>query len=163
MTILGIDPGLARLGYGVILARKGECEHIAHGIIETSGSSSRHERLGALDRKFRALLQERNPDIVAVEELFIFKNVKTAIAIAEARGVILAASAQSCKVVREFTPLQVKQAVTGYGRATKTQVQKMVQQILRLALAPQPDDAADALAVALCSFQTKDFENFRIL
>ena len=159
MIILGIDPGLARLGYGIISADKGECAHIAHGVIETSGALPRHERLLSLEREFCVLLKKRRPDIVAVEELFIFKNVKTAIAIAEARGVILAASARNAKIVREFTPLQVKQAVAGYGRATKLQVQKMVQRILRLAHPPESDDAADALAVALCSFQTKNFEN----
>lgn len=158
MIILGIDPGLARMGYGVIEAHKGDCVYSMHGILETNGSVPRCERLAQLDRQFLALLQKCGPDVIAVEELFIFKNIKTAISIAEARGVILAASAKSGKIVREFTPLQVKQAVAGYGRAAKLQVQKMVQRILRLSFIPEPDDAADALAVAICSFQTKDFD-----
>lgn len=155
MIILGIDPGIADTGFGVV---KKECDSysvIAYGSIKTSSKSNLPERLQRLHRELRVIIKKYRPDIIGVEELFFAKNVKTAITVAHARGVILlTAREQSCEV-REFTPLQVKQALVGYGRAEKRQIQQMVKTILGLLEIPKPDDASDALAVAICCGQTR--------
>lgn len=150
MIILGLDPGFARLGYGVIEKRQRSLLHIAHGSIETNALHTHVARLRYLEKALTRILKRHQPAIVAVEELFIHKNVKTAMKVGEARGVILLTIAKRKRAIREFTPLQVKQALTGYGRADKTQIQKMVQRLLSLAESPRSDDAADALAVAIC-------------
>ncbi|HCM36626.1 MAG TPA: crossover junction endodeoxyribonuclease RuvC [Candidatus Wildermuthbacteria bacterium] len=153
MTIFGIDPGSERTGYGVVekLPRtKLKC--LEYGCIVTPRTKSRAERLLILERKLSSLLVKTKPDAGAVESLFFFKNLKTAMPVSEARGVALLALAKRKIPAYEFSPLQIKMAVAGYGRAEKKQVQYMVKEILRLEAIPKPDDAADGLAVAIaCS------------
>jgi len=149
MKILGIDPGTAIIGYGII--NKGRrLELIDYGCIKTSANLSTAERLAVLSRELEKLLKKYKPSAVAVEDIFFFKNLKTAIKVSQARGVILFTAANSNIPIYEYTPLQVKQAVTTYGRAEKIQVQKMVKILLNLKEIPKPDDAADALAIAIC-------------
>ncbi|MBI4360025.1 MAG: crossover junction endodeoxyribonuclease RuvC [Candidatus Jacksonbacteria bacterium] len=150
MIILGIDPGFARMGYGVIKKKHRSLQHIAHGVIETSARQTHIERLLNIEKMLTRILKQYQPKIVAVEELFMYKNVKTAMKVGEARGVIMLTLGKQKKEAREFTPLQVKQALTGYGRADKEQVQKMAQKLLCLSALPKPDDAADALAISIC-------------
>lgn len=157
MVILGIDPGLATTGFGIIKVQNHQFTHIAHGIIATLADWSHHYRLYELSDQLKKIIRKFQPQIIAVEEIFIYKNLKTAIKIGEARGVILLTAAQNkLMIVREFTPLEIKQALTGYGRADKAQMQKMVKIILNLSKIPEPDDAADALAAAICCAQNSD-------
>lgn len=149
MVILGIDPGLARTGWGVIERLHGSERLIAYGCIETVAKTPDHERLVVLFEALRTVIKKYKPDQAAVERLFFEKNAKTAIQVGQARGVVMLALALEKIPQREFTPLQVKQAVAGYGSAPKEQVQKMVKTLLKLSDIPKPDDAADALAVAL--------------
>jgi crossover junction endodeoxyribonuclease RuvC len=155
MTILGIDPGLATCGWGVVAKVAGDFKHIKHGCIITRAGQKHHERLLQINQELLALIKKHKPDMIAVEELFFYKNVKTALKVGEARGVIFLTIAQTNLPVKEYTPLQVKQAVTSYGRADKQQIQKMMKVLLKLDKIPQPDDAADALAVAMTCLQTK--------
>jgi crossover junction endodeoxyribonuclease RuvC len=148
MLALGIDPGLERTGYGYV-AWKGEPRHITHGTIVTPRRFTPAARLAYLYRRFKKLLARRTPDQAIVEEIFFTRNVRTAIAVAEARGVILLALAEAGVPCITLTPNEVKRGLTGYGKADKAQVRRMVQKILRLARCPQSDDAADALAMAL--------------
>lgn len=148
MTILGIDPGFDRAGWGALVAERGRVHRVIYGCIETSRRDTAAERLLALSRGIAQTIREHKPDLFVVEKLFFQKNIKTAIAVAEARGVILLAAAAAGLKIVECTPLQVKQAVTGYGRADKSQIQKMIKAILGLKEIPKPDDAADALAIA---------------
>lgn len=150
MIILGLDPGTARTGFGVLEIQKSKLKIIAYGCIETSLKFSTADRLEKIHRQLTKLIKKYQPQQAAVEDIFFFKNLKTAIKVSQARGVLLCAVAQMKIPVAEYTPLQVKQAVSGYGRADKQQVQKMVQIILNLKEIPKPDDAADALAVAIC-------------
>lgn len=153
---LGIDPGTARLGYGVI--RGGlQPKLIDAGVIETWPDEPMPGRLVTLYEGVRELLAEFHPDVLAVEQLFFARNVTTAITVGQARGVVILAAAQSAVPVAEYTPSEIKQAVTGYGKADKPQMQEMVRMILNLNKVPQPDDAADALAVAICHAQTVPF------
>jgi crossover junction endodeoxyribonuclease RuvC len=148
--VLGVDPGLTRCGYGAVRAVSGRLRAEAAGVLTTPAASALPERLAELQRNIRDLLAELRPDAVAVERVFFQSNVRTAMSIGQASGVILAESvAAGCAVV-EYTPTQVKSAVTGSGAADKGQVQRMVQSLLGLADAPRPADAADALALALC-------------
>lgn len=147
--ILGIDPGFGRVGWGVIEKRRGEWEHVAHGCIETPAERPFAKRLISIQTDLHTIIYRFRPSRAAVEDLFFYKNVKTAIKVGQARGVILLTLAQADVQVEEFTPLQVKQALTGYGRADKAQMQKLLQYQLRLKKRPTPDDAADALAIAL--------------
>lgn len=150
MIILGIDPGTAITGYGVIEKKeKGILSCIAYNCIYTSKEDSAPERLRVLENELISVIRLHNPDIMAVEKLFFTKNIKTALPVSEARGVILLTAAKHKIPIHEFTPPQVKMAVTGYGRAEKKQVQAMVAKILSLPEIPKPDDAADALGVAL--------------
>lgn len=150
MVILGIDPGTARTGYGVIeKVRSSAFAYIAHGCIETSKTLSAEKRLLLLEQGVQKLLKQYEPDTLAVERLFFFKNLKSALPVSEARGVVLLCAAKRKMPVVEFPPLQVKMAITGYGRADKKQMQAMVQRLLDLKEIPKPDDAADALAVAI--------------
>ena len=149
MIILGIDPGTAATGYGLI-KKNGELKLIEYGCIKTSASLTTAERLKELSNQLNDLIKEHKPDMTAVEDIFFFKNLKTAIKVSQARGVILLAAANLNIPVFEYTPLQVKQAITSYGRAEKIQVQKMVKALLNLKEIPKPDDASDALAVAIC-------------
>ncbi len=150
MIILGIDPGTAALGYGVVERTGGRLRAIDHGCLVTSPDLPMPERLLAIHGLLDELLSLHEPAIVAVERLFFSRNAQTAIAVGQARGVVLLAAAQHGKPVREATPNEVKSAIAGYGAADKEQVQRMVQLVLGMAEVPRPDDAADALAVAVC-------------
>ena len=154
MIILGIDPGIAIVGYGVIEKTNRETKIIDYGVITTNKDQTLPQRLELVYNGILSLINKFKPDCVAIEELFFQNNQKTAIIVAEARGVILLACKQNIKNLYEYTPLQIKQALTGNGRAEKQQVQYMVKAILNLKAVPKPDDAADALAVALCHSQT---------
>ncbi|MBE7083827.1 MAG: crossover junction endodeoxyribonuclease RuvC [Clostridiales bacterium] len=155
MIIVGFDPGIATLGYGVISTDKsGRAEMIDYGIISTPKEENLAVRLAMLEKGVKQVIDTFKPDEIAVEELFFAKNVKTGIAVAHARGVILLTAIKECGKIFEYTPLQIKQALTGYGRAEKNQIQQMVKTMLKLKGIPRPDDAADALAVALCHAQT---------
>lgn len=148
MKILGIDPGTATTGFAVIKKVKTGVQALDFGVITTSKNLELPERLREIAANLRELFSLHKPDLLAVESLFFFRNHTTAFLVAQARGVVLLAAAEHGLPVREFTPLQVKQAVTGYGRAEKKQIQRMVQQIFELDEIPKPDDAADALAIA---------------
>lgn len=150
MLVLGIDPGTAITGYGLVKGEDDDLTLVAYGAITTSSDRTMPERLQHIYRELTALIQDRQPMAVAVEELFFSKNVRTALSVGQARGVALLAAANAGLPVHEYTPLQVKQAIAGYGRATKDQVQQMVRMLLALDSVPQPDDAADAIAVAIC-------------
>jgi len=151
MIILGLDPGTAIVGYGVI-EKKGKREFsvMEYGCITTSKNGRPSKRLLGIEKELNKVVKRIKPDLAVVEKLFFFKNLKTAIAVSEARGVILSCLEKNKIEIHEYTPLQIKQAVTGYGRASKQQVQKMVQGILKLDKIPKPDDAADGLAAAIC-------------
>ena len=154
-VILGIDPGFGRVGYGIIKKdEKGEWRAVNFGCIETSAKKSFVERIAEIHEELVMLIKKYKPTRMAVEELFFFTNVKTAIEVGQARGVILLTGVENNLPIDEFTPLQVKQALTGYGRAEKGQMQKMVAMILGIKEKIKSDDAADALAVALCAGQS---------
>ena len=150
MRILGIDPGLATIGYAVVDKETNHFDVLEYGVIKTSADKKDTKRLEIIHYNIEELIKEFRPEQMAVEELFFNKNVKTAISVGQARGVILLAGSQAGLKVAEYTPLQIKQAVVGYGRADKNQVQQMVKSLLNLAELPKPDDAADALAVSIC-------------
>lgn len=150
MRILGIDPGTAIVGYGLIEKIRSGYLCKGFGSVRTSSKKSLPDRLQQIYRELQALIDEFQPDCLAVEELFFNKNTKTALAVGQARGVILLAGVEKNLPVFEYTPLQVKQAIAGYGRAEKRQVQEMVKILLKLEKKPTPDDAADALAIAIC-------------
>ncbi len=155
MIILGFDPGIATLGYGVIKTEKGKKpQMLDYGIVSTPKEENIAVRLAMLEKGVRQILDKYKPDEIAIEELFFAKNVKTGIAVAHARGVVLLTCIKECGKIFEYTPLQIKQALTGYGRAEKPQIQAMVKMFLNLKAVPKPDDAADALAVALTHAQT---------
>lgn len=157
MIILGIDPGLATAGFGVIEKAGDNNKALDYGVISTPKDLSLTERLKIIEDNFVSLIEKFKPTDIAVEELFFAKNVKTALNVAHARGVILLCANKYCQNVFEYTPLQIKQGLTGYGRADKNQIQQMVKILLNLKTIPSPDDAADALAVALCHSQTNKF------
>ncbi|MTI61312.1 MAG: crossover junction endodeoxyribonuclease RuvC [Firmicutes bacterium] len=150
MLIIGIDPGLAIVGYSLVKKEGNRFSVLDYGVVRTPSGDDNINRLKKIYISLTDIIKEYKPDEMAVEELFFNKNVKTAIRVGQARGVILLAGAQADIVVAEYTPLQVKQAVVGYGRAAKQQVQEMVKALLNLETVPRPDDAADALAVAIC-------------
>ena len=150
MLVLGIDPGTAITGYGLVRDDDEELALITCGAITTSADQPLPQRLAAIYERLSALIAEHRPQAVVVEQLFFSRNVRTALAVGQARGVALLAAAHAKVPVYEYTPLQVKQAVAGYGRADKAQVQEMVRLLLKLDVVPQPDDAADAVAVAVC-------------
>lgn len=153
---LGIDPGTARLGYGVIKGGLSP-QLIDAGVIETWPDEPMPNRLVTLYEGVQELITEFDPDVLAIEQLFFARNVTTAISVGQARGVVILAAAQANVPVAEYTPSEIKQAVTGYGKADKPQMQEMVRMILHLNAIPQPDDAADALAVAICHSQSVPF------
>ncbi len=159
MVILGIDPGLAIVGYGVIAYDGYHMRLVDYGAVYTPAGMRLPERLDILSHGMASLIERFKPDSVAFEELFFARNVKTAIDVAQARGVCVAAAYRLNKSLYEYTPLQVKQAVTGYGRADKRQVQAMVKTILGIDAIPRPDDAADAVAVAICHAQTVNYRS----
>ena len=155
MIILGIDPGLARLGFGVIKKFKDKIEVLDYGCIETLPGVCDGERLKIINNELNKLIKKHQPEVMAVEKLFFFKNLKTVMPVSQAKGVILLTAAKKNIPVYEFTPLQVKMAVTGYGKAEKKQVQKMIQTLLNLEEKPKDknkrkDDATDALGIAFC-------------
>lgn len=163
MRILGIDPGLAIVGYGVVEANGNNFKPIDYGCILTHKDMEFPMRLKYIYESMNKLIDKYQPDEVAIEELFFNKNVKTAIAVGQARGVEVLSLVNRGLDIYEYTPLQIKQGVTGYGRADKKQVQEMVKMLLSLRDLPKPDDAADALAVALChGFSLKFKEEFKM-
>ena len=149
MIVLGVDPGLATLGWGVIEAERGAQRLVDYGCILTTPQQSFPDRLCQIGRDMRALLRQYRPEEIAFEELFFARNVTTALTVGAARGVSLAACAEYTDRLYEYTPMQVKQAIVGYGKAEKQQVQQMVKMILNLPAIIRPDDAADAVAAAL--------------
>ena len=154
MRILGIDPGTSLIGYGIIDADGKSFETVNFGYLKTGVNIKNSERVKAVCDFFEKLIKRFKPDKVALENLFFFKNAKTVVKVSEIRGVLMFAAAKNGIEISEFTPLQVKQAVSGYGRAEKSQVQKMVKLILGLKTEPKPDDTADALAIAICCANT---------
>lgn len=158
MVILGIDPGLATIGFGVLQKDKsGRAVPLDYGVILTPKEETLPARLKLIEEGLIKLIDKYNPDEIALEELFFNNNQKTAINVAQARGVILLTCFKRCKRLYEYTPLQIKQALTGYGRADKRQIQEMVKTLLHLKAIPKPDDAADAVAVALTHVFTNRF------
>lgn len=156
-VILGIDPGYGRVGYGIIHKNQNTltCETV--GCIETSASNSHANRLYTVYCELKRIIEIKKPHVVALEQLFFAKNTKTALRVAETRGVLLLLSEEFNIPLREFTPLQVKMATCGYGRADKTQIQRMIMRIFKLQTLPKPDDAADALAIALTAAYTHNW------
>lgn len=154
MVILGIDPGYAIVGYGLVNSEKGNFSVIDYGVITTPKEEAMPTRLAMIGDAMTKLIEKYKPDCVAVEELFFSNNQKTAINVAQARGVIVLTAINHCGKLYEYTPMQIKQAMTGWGKADKAQIQAMVTRLLKLKRIPKPDDAADALAVALTHAQT---------
>lgn len=150
MIILGIDPGFAIVGWGVIESVRGNIRPIAFGAITTPAHTDLESRLYTISKDLETIIEKYKPDEMAIEELFFNTNITTGIAVAEARGVILCTAYRLGVKISEYTPLQVKQAVVGYGKAEKKQVIAMVTSILKLPKPPKPDDAADAVAIAIC-------------
>jgi len=156
--ILGIDPGFGRVGFGIIEKQGSEWVHVAHGLIETSPKKTFVERILEIHQTLEKIIKHYKPTHAGLEELFFYKNVTTAIQVGQARGVILLTLVQAGIPVDEFTPLEVKQSLTGYGRAEKGQIQKMVIMVLKLKEKKLQDDAADALAIALTAGQMLKFK-----
>lgn len=153
--LMGIDPGTAITGYGLIReGPDGSLQAIAYGVIRTPAGEPLQQRLVSIYSELRKLIHQYQPQAVAVEELFFSKNARTALSVGHARGVVLLAIAQANVPFYQYKPSQVKQAVTGYGGATKQQIQEMVRLLLALDTIPKPDDAADALAIAICHYQS---------
>jgi len=150
MIILGIDPGVATIGFGIIRAERGKNTLIQYGVITTPPGIPLSERLVQIYNDMEQLIETFRPDEIAVEELFFSKNITTGISVAHGRGVILLAAEKLGIPVFEYTPMQVKQSVVGYGKAEKKQVMLMTQRLLNMKEIPRPDDAADALALAIC-------------
>ena len=159
MKILGIDPGTAIVGWAVLKEEKGELKPIAYGYIETDKNKSTATRLKKVAQELRKIIKKHNPEEAAVEDIFFFKNLKTAVKVSQARGVILLTLEELKVKIFEYTPLQVKQALTGYGRAEKKQIQIMTKSILNLKNIPKPDDVADALASAICHINSRKINN----
>lgn len=159
MIIIGIDPGYAIVGVGVVEYKGNKFRPIEYTAITTPAGMNTVDRLKKIYDEMTMLIDKHKPDSMAIEELFFNSNQKTAINVAQARGVILVAAANKGLPVREYTPLQVKQSVTGYGRADKKQIQEMVKLILHLNVIPKPDDAADALALAICHAHSNKMNN----
>ena len=156
--ILGIDPGFGRVGFGIIEKRGSEWVHVVHGLIETSSKKTFVERILEIHETLQKIIVKYEPNRAAIEELFFYKNITTGIPVAQARGVILLTLIQAGLQVDEFTPMEVKQSVTGFGRAEKGQIQKMVSMILKLKDKKIQDDAADALAIALTASQMMKYK-----
>ncbi|MEA1883893.1 MAG: crossover junction endodeoxyribonuclease RuvC [Thermotogota bacterium] len=156
MTILGIDPGYGRVGFGIIQLTGNKFSHTAHGVIETTKKKKLPYRLNEIYNSINEIIQRYAPEEIAIEQLFFFKNVTTALAVSEARGVIQLASFQRGLKIFEYTPFEIKQAVTGNGRAEKGQIQRVLKMFLGLQTTPKPDDAADALAAAICHANSRN-------
>ena len=161
MTIIGIDPGLASTGYGIIRylpdkkTKEKAFQCLEYGLIETEPSLPIQKRLEKLYRFLVLLLKKHSPDLMAIETVYFFKNLKTVIPVSQARGIVLLAAAGKNLDIKEITPLQVKMAITGYGSAEKPQIQETVKLLLNLKEIPRPDDVGDALAVAICATNEK--------
>lgn len=155
MRILGIDPGTGILGFGVIDAAGAKARLVDAGVIRTPVKEDDAVRLMTIYEELTDIIASSKPEVMAVEKLFFAQNVTTAMTVAQARGVVLLAGKQAGLTIFEYTPLQIKQALTGYGRADKKQIQEMVRVMLGLAVVPQPDDCADALAAAICHSMTR--------
>lgn len=160
MRVLGIDPGTATTGYGLVEECGDQIVALGYGVIITSARWGLAHRLQEIYRQLRTLVSEWRPESAAVEEIFFSKNARTALAVGQARGVVLLALADANVPIHEYKPSEVKEAVTGYGAASKEQMQRMVQHLLGLAEIPGPDDAADALALAICDLH---FSRWRVL
>ena len=158
MIILGIDPGTAIVGWGIIDKQGNRYKTIDFGCITTNPKDEDWLRLELIYNEIESIIKKFKPEQIAVESLFFFKNQKTVMKVSQARGAILVAAQKQNKTIREFTPLQIKQALTSYGRADKSQMQTMVKRILGLDKIPKPDDAADALACAICCAQTLQYK-----
>ena len=150
MRILGIDPGIAIVGFGLIESDRGTMRMLQYGVVTTEAGLPLATRLVQIEDDIRALIQQLRPDEIAIEELFFSKNITTGIAVAHGRGVVLCTAERLGVPIFEYTPMQVKQAVVGYGLAEKRQVMDMTKRLLKLKAVPKPDDAADALAIAIC-------------
>jgi crossover junction endodeoxyribonuclease RuvC len=150
MLVLGLDPGLATMGYGLVEGDGYTLDLVTYGVVRTPAKMPLAERLMQIHRDLSAIIVQYHPNVAAVEELFFSTNARTAIIVGEARGVALLTLAEAGLPIAEYTPLQVKQAITGYGQADKSQMQQMVRLLLGLSDVPHPDDAADALAVSIC-------------
>jgi len=154
MLVLGIDPGTAIVGYGLVRELPdGNLQYLAHGIIQTPSQLNAGDRLAIIYDQLTKIIDLHRPDCGAVEKLFFQKNVTTAMAVSQARGVILMAFSKKALPFEEYTPMEIKQTAAGFGGATKRQVQEMVKLVLGMDEIPQPDDAADALAIAICHIQ----------
>lgn len=154
MVILGIDPGYAITGYGVLSYERNHFTVLDYGAITTKAHTPFEQRLLTLHQQLDAIIARFQPEVMAIEELFFQRNTTTAIGTAQARGVLILAAAEGNIPVYEYTPMQIKQAVTGYGRADKNQVSTMVKMLLNLESVPKPDDVTDALAIAICQAHT---------
>jgi crossover junction endodeoxyribonuclease RuvC len=161
VIILGVDPGTAITGYGVLKSDGDALEMVAYGTVTTPPDWKMPQRLVAIHRELAALIEQYQPTDAVVEKLFFSKNVRTALSVGQARGVALLAAAQANLTIHEYTPLQIKQAIVGYGRAEKQQIQQMVKVLLQLDFVPQPDDAADALAIAICHAHSARYEKMK--
>ena len=150
MRVMGVDPGSLKSGYGIIDEQQGNLVVIEYGVIQTTPHVALPQRLLEIGTRLQELIARYTPHELAIEDVFVAKNAKSSLKLGQARGAILLAAAQAGLPIAEYTPLEVKQAVVGYGRADKTQVQHMVKVLLRLTQIPRPDDAADALAIAIC-------------
>lgn len=150
MRVMGVDPGSLKSGYGIIEEQQGHLILIEYGVIRTTPRVALPQRLLEIGNRLQELIAHYRPQDLAVEDVFVAKNAKSSLKLGQARGAILLAAAQAGLRIAEYTPLEVKQAVVGYGRADKTQVQHMVKVLLHLSKIPRPDDAADALAIAIC-------------
>jgi len=161
VRVLGIDPGTATVGWGIVEERDGNFVPVAFGHISTSQKDSEEARLEEISADIKNIIKKHKPQEAAVEQLFFFKNQKTIIQIGQARGAILLTLAQNSVRIASYTPLQVKQSVTGYGKAEKKQVQSMVKNILKLKSVPKPDDTADAIALAICHINSRKLNNLK--
>ena len=157
--MLGFDPGTATTGFGVVEGKGTRLRHIEHGVISTTADLHFAVRLEAIHSQCVRLIESHHPDAVVIEKIFFSQNVTTGISVAQARGVIALAAAQAGLPISEYSPLEVKNAVVGYGKATKRQVQEMVRILLNLEHLPKPDDAADALALAICRLHAGDLQS----
>ena len=153
MRILGIDPGVAIVGFGLIESERGSVRMLQYGAVTTPAGLPLATRLVQIENDMTELIRQLKPDEIAIEELFFSKNITTGIAVAHGRGVILCTAERLGVPIYEYTPMQVKQAVVGYGLADKKQVMDMTKRLLKLKAVPRPDDAADALAIAICHVQ----------
>lgn len=149
MIILGIDPGTTRLGFGLIEKKSNQLSVRHYGCIDTEGKKP-EQKLEKIEHDISLLIEKYKPDVIAIEKLFFSKNVKTALDVSEAKGIVMLCAEKSKRPIFYYTPPQIKQAVTGYGAADKKQIQQMTKAILKLKEVPRPDDTADALAVAIC-------------